>query len=478
LASPSINRHLIRDSAFLNPFLAMLLFQVGQLVFLVFMESINFALLIGWLFSFSAIAVMALVGSVSTVFNLRSPNLVGIFGLSFAMFVLLPLPSVVRDGIGTQGGDPIIFCAATVIAFFVTIFVSFVATHALNGFRIQNSHANRQSNVENLILLLFVACSLSILWFVLTVKSDLPIFLKVSGHATQEVMVARSAALTGRSGSLLAYLFEFSRNFALPIVSAYSVVSFKRSRSFEAGVIAAVFLSVATVASVLTLEKSPLVRLMVVCLVAWAWEGRSISRRVVLVGTLSVFVTFLVLVRVGIGNGGTSNELGRVLTAAWQRVADGPTRIAGDYFAWHDESRSAFGLGRSTSPLSRMLTDSSVDPAALVYAYADPTGTLKGSANGAFFAQLWVDFGWFGILVGSTIVGAGISTIQFVIQRIKNSIIRSALFGLFAVQTAFLILTAASESIFSIGFGALDLILLAVAWQRMPTNCQSEQKFS
>lgn len=476
MALRPVDRGFSRRFGALNLFSLVLVVQVGQMVFLTVQRQLNFSLITGWAFSFGTIAIACLVAATSKCLDLTKPNLVAVFGFSFIVFVFLPLPTAVRHGIGTHGGNPTTFCLATSSAFLITMGTSLIITYAFKGLATRDRSVSLGAPLEPLVVILFALCVLGVLWFTLLVRGNLPILKKISGGTSQEVMIARNAALTGRSGSPVAYVFEFSRNFALPMVSAAALIAYKRLRSFEAGVFAALFLSVAFVASVLTLEKSPLVRLLVVCLVAWAWEGRPLSRRASLIAILAVGLTFLVLVRIGIGNGGTNNELGRVLNAAWQRVADGPTKIAGDYFAWQRESRSAFGFGRSTSVVSRLLTNQIVDPAARVYTYADPSGAIKGSANGAYFAQLWVDFGWYGIVAGSVIVGAGISTVQFLITRIEDAPIRAALFGLFAVQTAFLVVTAASESIFSFGFGALDLVVMVLISQSLRSH-QSAQKF-
>ena len=428
------------------------------------------------MFAFSALAFVTLIGSVSGLLDVRKVSLVGVFTWSYAIFVLIPLPSIVRNGIGINGLSPLTFCLATTSAFLVTLATCLIVMQCLG--RISPMRATRNvgglSRSSVVLALIFALGALA--WFVLVVRGDLPIVRKFSGSTSQEVLLARNAALTARSGTAVAYVFEFTRNFLLPVLSATVILEYKRVRDFINGVVAITVLTISFLASVLTLEKSPLIRLIVVCLVASAWEARHVSRRAVVLSIALVGVSFLVLVRIGIGNGHTNNELGRVVDAAWQRVADGPTKIAGDYFAWHEETGSAFGLGRSTSILNRLLDSEVVDPSSLVYRYADPEAVVQGSANGAYFAQLWVDFGWCGILIGSLVVGAGIAMIQQIIGRVTDPSMRYALFGLFAVQTAFLVLTAASESIFSAGFGALDLIALILIWESC--NRQRSQKFA
>ena len=450
--------------------------QLIQLASWVANGEVSLLLFVGWTFAFAAVGFVTLISSTSDLLDVRKVSLAGVFAWSFAVFVLIPLPSIIRKGIGNNGLNPFIFCLATTLAYLVTLgsCLTVMQYLRLSSLVTRSCVPERSSQSKNLWALLFAFTALA--WFVLAVRGNLPILKKVSGGTTTEIMIARNEALTARSGTALAYVFEFTRNFLLPVMSATALLAYKRVRDFTNGVLAITVLSVSFVASVLTLEKSPLIRLMAVCLIALAWEARRVSRRATVLGIALIGVTFLVLVRVGIGNGHTENELGRVIDAAWQRVADGPTKIAGDYFAWHAETESAYGLGRSTSIVSRLMDAPAVDPSSLVYRYADPDAVVQGSANGAYFAQLWVDFGWYGILIGSMLVGAGIAIIQHIIGRVTELSVRYALYGLFAVQTAFLVLTAASESIFSVGFGALDLIVLTLIWEAL--NRQRSQKLA
>jgi hypothetical protein len=213
------------------------------------------------------------------------------------------------------------------------------------------------------------------------------------------------------------------------------------------------------------MEKSPVIRIFIILFLVFLLASERASfKRVLISGTLLVAI-FLALVRINIGYGGTDHEITRVVDAAWRRVIEGPSVIASDHFAWTQDVLSDISFGRGTKGLNKLLTDAPIDAAGSVYSWVDKSAMTRGSANASFHTQLWQDFGWMGIIAGGLVVGFGLIYVEKAISRIRSNGFRYSLNALFIVQTVFLTLTAATSSIFSLGFGALDLLIVVLVYQ-------------
>ena len=422
-------------------------------------------------------------------FQLSAPNLLGVFAFSYYSFLIFPSifsESLVVSSLNGRLSSPAIspFTLSLHASFFLVIFFGllfrFFFTTFLKG---SKSHSAPEKPTKGLSIdwmLYGFATGIGILlWFLLTVRSELPLLLELQGENSLAVLQARQSALTGRAGSLLAYFFEFSRNFLFSVLAASALVLFQRSRTFISVIFAISMSSLALLASLLTLEKSPTIRLIIVCFLALHWSS-NFSRRFISFGAVTTSLVYLGLVRMSIGSGGTDNELGRLISAAWDRLAVGPVATASNYFNWVEENSVPALLGRTLSTFNRFMTEGPVDSSRLVYDYADPGALVHGSANGAFFSQFWVDFRWLGVIVGCALVGVLIEAIQTLIGRVGQPHIRLALAGLFAFQVIILTMTAASESIVNVGFGALDLLVLLCVvdyrWRRLEYAELSKQR--
>lgn len=421
------------------------------------------------LFCLSA-SMLGLGGNLTSWFEVSRPNLLGVFALSY--FSLLIIPACLNplwEG-GQTSSSIVKFEFALHISFFLVIVSAGLCRQALTSLNAEKVSLSTSVSIGADVSLAWILLGLifgvgSLTWFVLDLRSQVPLLVYLHGNDPLAVLQARQASLAGKSGTLFAYLFEFSRNFVFPVLAAATLIIARSRRNFVALALSTFAISVALLASLLTLEKSPLIRLIVVCFLALHWSA-NFSRKHLVFGAAATALIYLALVRVSIGAGGTDHELQRLFQAAWDRLAIGPVATASNYFSWTSEGGVPALLGRTLSTFNRFMTESAVDSSSLVYDFADPAALVHGSANGSFFSQLWVDFRWPGVLLGGIFTGVLIEAIQTTIDRCCEPQIKLPLAGLFGFQVIILTMTALSESVANFGFGALDILVLLVIVDR------------
>ena len=396
--------------------------------------------------------------------NILRGSLPGVFSFSFALFILIPMPQIVRHGIGPLNTSAFEFIFASVAVYWLVLIPTLLFPPIRRHPPVSSSfRLSLGFSIINWAMFLYSALVLT--YFVSVLRGDLPILIKLHGGSPTELLLSRQGALAGRSGSLLAYSFESVRNFVLPVLAGASVYAARKNQSIVIWLYAYLVCGIAITASALTMEKSPVIRIFIILILVFLLASEQVSfKRALISGTLLVAI-FLALVRINIGYGGTDHEITRVVDAAWSRVIEGPSVIASDHFAWTQDVLTDISFGRGTKGFNKLLTDAPIDAAGSVYSWVDKSVITNGSANASFHTQLWQDFGWMGIIAGGLIVGFGLIYIERAISRIRSSGFRYSLNALFIVQTGFLTLTAATSSIFSFGFGALDLLIVVLAYQ-------------
>lgn len=209
----------------------------------------------------------------------------------------------------------------------------------------------------------------------------------------------------------LAYLLSWGRIFFLPygglMALAMSRVSPAR-RAWQARMAVSFVLAAALAAA--STAKAPLIYVIIMFVaLGHLLNPRRTLVRLIAVGVAALAFSVIIFLRV---NGAAPLE---AVGAFFERTFLTPADVAYYYFEVFPQV-VAFQAGQSisllTGALSGFIDVHFLDVANYVFLYIFPAGISTGTANAVFVASLWVDFGWFGVVVGPFAVALLIQALQ------------------------------------------------------------------
>jgi len=93
---------------------------------------------------------------------------------------------------------------------------------------------------------------------------------------------------------------------------------------------------------------------------------------------------------------------------------------------------------------------------------ANTFGAKDANFNALFISGLWVNFGYFGIIIGSFLVGAYLQWLQIWIIRSPRTLTRMALFGYLSIEVFYLANISVFPVLFSFGLATAPLFILVI----------------
>ena len=415
--------------------------------------------MMGWIAVLSTCALGSYALTKSDGFDLQQLELPGVFAMAYPLFVMTGVPDMTQRHFGSVGGDRLPL--ATVAAYACVLAGARVVN--ISGTARRSGRLMQTSVIQRVVVALWIVIGFGILGYYISYAGTPPLVDLVSGTRGSALAIARQNALVDLSNPRVAYSFNFARLYVLPVASAALVVQWTRVRTRASGVAALGMLGVAVVAAALTLEKSPVMRLAVIVGLAFAL-GSGIRVRLgwsVLLILGSACFPLLVL-----SASNPESSLGEVLRLFADRIFIDPARVIFFYLDWAPRDSGGF-LGGRLLPFVGSRAGPAVPVSQIISSRIFPTATVQGNANAAFVGNFWVDFGWWGVIVGSMFTGCALACIQRVLSAMRGSVLGVAVGALFVVQVAFLTLSSVFDSLLSIGLGVIDVLVLAYLWVRI-----------
>ena len=401
-------------------------------------------------------ALPVLIGS--QVYSPNSFHLSFVFTHGFLVFFLAALPTVSEENYRAHPNETTVFVLSSCMVWLGITWGSALLQRLIIP---QNKVfiTRRRSNDLSLIAVLVVMGFISIFSALIIMSgSKIPLFQVIQGENYSVILQSRQEILRAHAGEFSAYFFIFVRNYLLPFCLGASLIRFTSVKNRVNLFLVLYLFSIGLFLSLLTIEKSPIARLIITPLLSVMIFRVRISMTRILIMLSTTVLGLLALVKVTNG----ASSLTNLSAALFHRLFVDPAWTAEKYFEWAPKYSGGFMLGRNLTYLNRFLSSGPIDATRLVYDYIYPLAPVKGNADAAFHAALWIDFSWFGILLAVL----GTSLILVVLDRsiatISDVGFRSSARALFMLQTLFLVSSSWGSSILSGGLGALDIILFCL----------------
>lgn len=417
----------------------------------------------GWFVGWLGLVVCCAVGSMLLArargFDLARLDLPAVFTMAYPLFVMSGVPGMCAEFAGTSGAQRLVL--GTVVAYLGTIVGMVAALHL--GSRWSAPAETPTSMVQRLVALCAVLVGVLLLGYYIAATGVPPIVRAAQGVRGEALSQARQDAVVELTNPIARYAFNFVRLYLLPVVSAALIVTWARRRTWGAALAALAVTSLAFVTAALTLEKSPVVRLTLIVLLALVVGGglRLRLRWIAMAGGIALAFPLLVL---AVGN--PESTMFDVVKLFGDRIFIDPARVLYHYFQWAPDESGGF-LGGRLVPFVGPSVGPEVKVTQIISNRIFPNATVQGNANAAFVGNLWVDFGWWGVTLGSLFTGIVVGVLQRLLATIKRQPLGAAVTGLVCLQVVFLVQTSLFDAVLSIGFGLMDVVVIALVWTRV-----------
>jgi hypothetical protein len=255
----------------------------------------------------------------------------------------------------------------------------------------------------------------------------------------------------------LAYTYAWLRGMILPFLSMIALGSLMHVPSRRAFWLSMLIISLglATFFAALSVAKAPVAAIFLMLLIYWYLlkSGRIGARSFVLFVVLVLLFPFVV---VFIQNGLNLDQIGYAASGIFVRVFISPAEDLYYYFRVFPEQVD-FLMGRSVAWV-RLIGIESFDAANFVALFQNPSTLYSASSTVAFSGNLWADFGFPGVMLGTVLAGVLVQSIQVYLLRVPRDILTTALFAF--LTFALFGLTATSLTTTLVTGGVVPILIL------------------
>ena len=309
--------------------------------------------------------------------------------------------------------------------------------------------------------------------YIFKIWNGIPLVNALNGSGPENLLLLRRESLAKLSPPVLASLVQFTRDQLFPAVSAVFILVYLQHRTLKAGLLALLSVTLSVSISVINLEKSPLINLTVLYL-SVVFMGAPKFKKILVWLWLPVAASILFLTKI---TNAPDRTFSNLFYGISKRVFLSPAEIAGEYFVWAPRFSNGFLRGSGLPLFHHFSTLGSVDAPSKVYSFLLP-GSTNGSANGAFHAMAWAEFGWTGVVIAGIVAGIVMSLFSKLLQLFVSVELRVVATALTFVAVLKLVSTSLQSSVLAIGFSFLDLLFfLFIADRLLSWMCSSLKPF-
>lgn len=255
--------------------------------------------------------------------------------------------------------------------------------------------------------------------------------------------------------SPLSYFYYVARGFFYPVVILLSFGAYLKLRTRQwlvtlwiSGVSGLFFAS-------LSLAKSPVaVIALLMGVFYYLYRNGNISRKAL--ALVLVLILLFPVVVLTYAYADESVDTWIALTAIGYRLFYLPAEVVYYYFEVFP-GQTPYLHGKSVDKFARLMGVKPFDTANAVGVYAYPQGLESVSANGAFIADLYADFGIWGVVLGGVVTGIIMQSVQIFLLRRGKTIVTLTAFSYLLI--AFWLLNSTSLPIVLASDGVLFMLL-------------------
>lgn len=288
--------------------------------------------------------------------------------------------------------------------------------------------------------------------------AKLSAFLSLSGDTNA------IAELRFTQGASKVYLYNLLIASIGPFLSFVAVLRAARGRRLSSCLLAAIMVGLVAIGKAGLLNRSAL-PIYLIQLVMIALVARNIRIRLRMAAT--VFGLAALLVYPFYYHYLGAIDLGQFLRIYfWDRILLAPYYGMLNYFSTFPE-HVPFAIGRNFT-LINWLFYNDPDYVPAMFLFAQQAGNYQGAYNAMFIAEAWADFGYYGILVESLVLGASLATVDlWIFSRGKTS---EGVAAIVAVMYGIVVLssTALQTALFSGGIVLVPALCLMLQRVRNP----------
>lgn len=323
-----------------------------------------------------------------------------------------------RDRLGIVDQDVLLLVFSYSAVTLLLLIVGFIFAHQVLGLRAQRNASPilPSATVERVFFLGLFGITVIVLLSYLMRVPTIAIFALIDGSLAQ-AMVARSEMGNAFPGSYWRYQLFFGT--LLTMCCVYFYADARASRKLSARLLFLVSLPVAVFASVMSIEKAPIVNLIVVLYLAYAvtrgggyWQPAGKYLAVFMTGLLIAMYVFVQ----GYEDAGTGffGVLSRIFTGgispAYFYVQMFPQHL--DFLYGASFPNPGQVLPFAHFPLTKEMMQ-------FIYPAQAQLG-IVGSAPTVFWAEMYVNFGTLGVLIAPPLVGIGLYAVQHLLVSLPN----------------------------------------------------------
>jgi oligosaccharide repeat unit polymerase len=258
--------------------------------------------------------------------------------------------------------------------------------------------------------------------------------------------------------SHLTYFYYLVRGTFYPVLIAVVMGAYFEFRGKFWFFTVAVSFTSGLIFAALTAAKSPVALIvLVVSIYYYVYQHGRLSRKSIAI--LLILVLLFPIAVLSYASHSDSVTTVMILGAIAYRLFYMPAEVVYYYFEIFP-SHIPYQYGRGTDKLAKLLGEKYFDVPNVVGTYAYPRGLESVSANAAFMAPFYADFGWWGVLLGGVFAGFIMQSAQIYVLRRRKTIGTLALFAFLMV--IFWFLNSTSLPIVLLSDGAV--LSITVVW--------------
>ncbi len=305
--------------------------------------------------------------------------------------------------------------------------------------------------------LLLIVCLALVFAYVHEVKTiPLLYLLRNPGDAIEAALLREESFKT--LDSRLTYFYYLARGTFYPVLIAVAIGAYLEFRGKMWLATMAISFITGVIFAALTIAKSPVALIVLVASIFYyVYRHGRLSRKSIAV--LLILVLLFPLAVVAYLSHSGSITTWAILGVIAYRLFYLPSEVVYYYFEVFP-SHIPYQYGRGTDKLAKLLGETYFDVPNVVGTYAYPRGLESISANAAFMAPFYADFGWWGVLLGGVMAGFIMQSAQIYTLRRRKTIGTVALFAFLMV--VFWFLNSTSLPIVLLSDGAI--LSMVVVW--------------
>lgn len=289
------------------------------------------------------------------------------------------------------------------------------------------------------------------------------IFAIINPGDSIAAMEIRQRALTSNISIIFTKLYGYSRAFIIPFICCLFITYRLERKITRIKLYCLVFLGVFY--SAFSAAKAPVFYLFLCMALTYYWQKTyrepALARRYLLKFVIGMLIgLFISSLFYPLLHGVASNQ---AIYYAWDQLNERVFKVPGEaalaYFQIFGRSIDYLGW-KGNSFLSLLMGEKSVSSAQLLYSYFYTNMfSDTGLMNGAFFAMLYADFGFYSIILGSMFIGYFIGQIQIFLDRLPINAISLSCRSVCSLAVMQLVLTDFTSTLMGRGLLLLPLLL-------------------